>query len=148
MNRWPGLLAVVLVCLSLFGVSSCAPTDSPSGSKAVDTDKAGEPIPSPPTPRMDQVKDRIEAAIEQARRRELLTTNGFWTVFHGILGMGPSLTLTNPDTGEKVNALDYICSGGELRGLRFLPTRWGLDVQMGPPFVGQGHQDQFIAEMA
>lgn len=145
-----GNLAACLVLSAVVatGLFSCAPTDSPSVSAPVGTGSSGEPLTSPPKPQLDQVKDRIEAAIEQARRRELLTTNGFWTIFHGILGMGPSLTLTNPETGEKVNALDYICSGGELRGLRFLPTRWGLDVQMGPPFVGQGHQDQFIAEMA
>ena len=26
----------------------------------------------------------------------------------------------------------------------FIPTPWGLDVQMGPTYVGQGHQDQLI----
>src|SRR5262249_11785864 len=36
----------------------------------------------------------------------------------------------------------------ELRGLQFFPTKDGLDVRIGPSFVGQGHQDQFIAEMA
>ena len=56
--------------------------------------------------------------------------------------------LTDPDTKSRVNALDYICSGGEVRGMRFLQTKHGLDVQTGPTFVGQGHQDQYVAEMA
>jgi hypothetical protein len=101
------------------------------------------PVPTPAGPR-----SRIEAAIEHVRRRELLTTNGFWTVFHGILGLGPSVALRNPDTGQRVNAVDYICGGGALRGLEFIPTPYGLDVRTGPLFVGQGHQDQFVAEMA
>src|SRR5262249_38859165 len=45
-------------------------------------------------------------------------------------------------------AVDYICSGGELRGLEFVPTKDGLDVVTGKKmFESQGHQDQFIAEM-
>jgi hypothetical protein len=72
-------------------------------------------------------------------------------VFHGILGLGFDNTLLDPVTGERVKAIDHICSGKELRGLRFVPTQFGLDVQYGAMFpqgVGQGHQDQFIAEMA
>jgi hypothetical protein len=52
-------------------------------------------------------------------------------------------------TQTKVNALEYICNGGRLEGLRFIPTEWGLDVETtGPTGRGQGHQDYFIAEMA
>jgi hypothetical protein len=93
------------------------------------------------------ISTRLQTVVEHVRQRDLLTTNAFWTIFHGILGLGPSVTLRDPETGKLVPALDYICSGGELRGLRFLPTKHGLDVQMGPLSVGQGHQDQFVAEM-
>src|SRR5262249_41854229 len=104
--------------------------------------------PGSPTVPPNGLKERIELAIDQVRRRDLLTTNGFWTVFHGILGLGPRVMLLNPDTGTRVNALDYICEGGDVRGMRFIPTQDGIDVQTGPMFVGQGHQDQFTAEMA
>jgi hypothetical protein len=100
--------------------------------------------PAPP----DALKTRIDAAIALIRRRELRTDNGFWTVFHGILGLGPSVELVNPETGKHVNALDYIAGGGKLPGLSFKPTAQGLDVETMPgTFVGQGHQDQFVAEM-
>ena len=34
------------------------------------------------------------------------------------------------------------------RGLRFIPTRDGLDVETAPgAFIAQGHNDQFVAEM-
>jgi hypothetical protein len=106
-----------------------------------------EAIAIVPSPRQGGIEQRINAALNQIQQRELLTTNSFWTVFHGILGLGPTATVRSPDTGVRINALDYICNGGELRGLEFIPTPYGLDVRTGPQFVGQGHQDQFIAEM-
>jgi hypothetical protein len=135
----------------------CPPAEDPSSDKpsqetAVQT-APPEQLPSANTSPTDYVSDsalkkRIEAAIDQVRHRELLLSNGFWTVFHGILGVGPSLTLKHPLLGIPVNAIDYICDGGELRGLRFIPTEYGVDVETGEMFVSQGHQDQFIAEMA
>jgi hypothetical protein len=94
------------------------------------------------------LQDRVRAAILHVRQRDLLRSNSFWTVFHGLLGVGPDATLLDSQTRQRVGALDYICQGGEIRGLQFIPTSHGLDVRTGPFFVGQGHQDQFIAEMA
>jgi hypothetical protein len=136
----------------LLSLASCAPVDPPPAKNdkpAADEKYAdAEPLTVPPSTQPVGVKDRIEMALDQVRQRDLLTTNGFWTVFHGILGLGPSVTLLNPDTGQRVNALDYVCKGGEVRGLQFVPTRDGIDVLNGQVFVSQGHQDQFIAEMA
>jgi hypothetical protein len=99
----------------------------------------------------DQLRRRIELAIKNVRDRQLLTDHGFWTIFHGILGLGPGTNLFDPDTGQPVNAIDYICKGGKVRGMEFIPTAHGLDVLTATTpelqFVGQGHQDQFIAEM-
>jgi len=137
--------------------AACAPVTPPPEDK---TDKTDEEAPTPVlhlpevlhTPRDDKVtpaQARVRAAIDAVRRRELLMTHGFWTVFHGILGLGPSLQLRNDMTGERVNAMDYIFAGGEMRGLGFLPTKYGLDVPSAKDGigVGQGHQDQFVAEM-
>jgi hypothetical protein len=131
---------------------SCAPVDPPKAETRHDGPAAAPAavLPSPElgTAPLDSLHVRMASAIEQARRRDLLTTNGFWTVFHGILGLGPSIALLDPDTGQRVNALDYIAGGAEVRGLRFVPTRDGLDVETRPgTFVSQGHQDQFVAEM-
>jgi hypothetical protein len=113
-------------------------------------ERIGLPMPQKqPAVAVDSnLSHRIEAALKNVRERDLLATNSFWTIFHGILGTGPEATLLDPMTQQRVNAIDYICKGGEIRGLSFLPTADGLDVQTGPQFVGQGHQDQFIAEMA
>ena len=145
-TRNPIRLAVVWVvgasvlCATM--VVSCAPgpksATAPSSSSALRPELKTDTI----------LRDRIFSAIESARTRDLLTTHGFWTVFHGILGLGLSVTLQNPETGQKFNALDYIAAGHEVRGLQFIQTKFGLDVRNGYDFVGQGHQDQFIAEMA
>lgn len=148
-KTWIGLAVGALAAIVC---ASCAPVDSPTvATKSLEESELPPPerleltpSPLPPGPR-----PRIEAAIDNVRSREMLTTNGFWTVFHGILGLGPkAVTLRNPETGAHVNAVDYICNGGTVRGMQFISTKWGLDVQTGPQFVGQGHQDQFIAEMA
>jgi hypothetical protein len=113
----------------------------------------GKEITKPPIDVPVELKPRIEVAIAQVESRDLLTTNNFWTVFHGILGSGLERTmLTDPATKKKVNAIEYICGGGEIKGMQFLPRPNGLDVLTAEGFnyqgVAQGHQDQFIAEMA
>lgn len=142
MRRYLPFLIVLLAFTSV----ACPPAPPPESAKK----SIGPKIEvSPPLETPEHLKERIEAALEQIQGRDLLTTHAFWTVFHGILGSGLEKTmLTDPLTKKKINAIDYICDGGEIRGLQFLPTKDGLDVQTGPQYVGQGHQDQFIAEMA
>jgi hypothetical protein len=130
---------------------ACPPSPKDDPSKK-DNAKPDDKKPTDYQP--DQLKTRVAAALDEVRGRDLLTTHAFWTVFHGILGMGiENTTLYNPETKKRVNAIDYICDGGEIRGLQFLPTKDGLDVvdtrtRPDLQFVAQGHQDQFIAEMA
>jgi hypothetical protein len=148
------LAGLALAAAAAIAFAACAPVDPdpsddgpappqlPVGAEKLDK----MPLPAP---RPAGLRQRIEAAIDNARERQLDTNNGFWTVFHGILGLGPSLTLRHALTNERINAVDYICKGGKLRGLEFVPTEHGLDVRTLPGGgVGQGHQDQFIAEMA
>ena len=149
------LIAVTAGAVAAFVGLNCAPVDVPGPEEG----KATAPPPSVPAPAAraaaasgdwtdNGLKTRIDAAIDQVKHRDLITTNGFWTVFHGILGLGPSVELLDPTTGKRVVALEYIAGGGEVRGLRFLPTPDGLDVETRPgTFVSQGHQDQFVAEM-
>src|SRR5262249_55309115 len=133
----------LLLCL-LALAWSCAPSEEPTAAEQRDPPERAEPRPVV----QREPGERIRAAIQHVRQRDLLTSNSFWTVFHGILGVGPDTTLLHAESGQRVKAIDYICQGGEIRGLQFLPTRHGLDVRMGPSYIGQGHQDQFVAEMA
>lgn len=142
-----GIFAVVLACAPLESVAPDVDEDTSEHNREVvlppekPEKKELEPVP-------DGLKQRIEAAVKNVRTRELATTNGFWTIFHAILGLGPGVELVDPKTKERVNALQYICDGGTLRGLVFKPTLTGADVVSTMDGSGQGHQDQFIAEMA
>jgi hypothetical protein len=164
MNRMKRLLvAGLLLLLLLWG---CAPVEGPAdldeGEAWAFTPATGGKEPpaapkaakkeTPPIP--DGLRQRVAAAITNVRKRTLTTTNAFWTVFHGILGLGPDVELTNPRTKEKVKALDFICDGGELRGINFRPLPLadpahplGVEVISTMDGQGQGHQDQFISEM-
>lgn len=128
---------------------TCAPVTPPATTETAPDNTPVEKLTLAPKPIEISARTRIEAAIENVRKRRLYTDNGFWTIFHGILGLGPGLMLHNRDTGAKLNAVEHIASGGELRGLNFPQTKYGLDVSLREPIgVGQGHQDQFVAEMA
>jgi hypothetical protein len=148
MNTKTPILAL-LGAAAAFVCATCAPVHEPRPLESEDPTASvpAESLPKAPEPARDPLRARLEAAIQNVRERDLQISNGFWTIFHGILGLGPHVTLLDPETGRRVNAVDYICDGGELRGLRFNQTRYGLDVQLGPFMVGQGHQDQFVAEM-
>jgi hypothetical protein len=139
------IILLLTVLLITWGCAPVGPPDPPpddGGGPAV-TDGAGKGKPLP-----SGLRNRVEAAVRDVRARTLLTGNAFWTIFHGILGLGPDVELTNGATGAKVNALEYIRKGGALRGLAFQPTANGVEVLTLRDTEGQGHQDQFIAEMA
>jgi hypothetical protein len=136
-----------LLSLFCFFILSCAPRDD-TPPNAV-PENVGEPNDVvAPLKLPDALQARIDAAIANVRNRDLRTTNHFWMVFHGILGLGPDVTLLDDATGKRVNALERICTGTGIDGLVFIATRDGLDVESQPGTgVGQGHQDQFVAEM-
>jgi hypothetical protein len=149
-------ILTTLIGAAVLAAASCAPGEdaipeaAPAPQPAALPEEAPAPQPGPGQAASPNavLEKRIRAAIRQTERRDLLTTHGFWTVFHGILGLGPSVTLLDPATGARVKALDYVADGKRVRGLRFVPTQFGLDVETRPgTFISQGHQDQFVAEM-
>lgn len=145
------LLVVAAAGLAVLTVG-CPPTDLPPlPQSAKEPETKAKPVPAAlhfDRGPKDPLQARLEAAITQSVERDLTTSHGFWTVFHGILGLGPSINLLDTKTGQRVNALDYIADGGKLNGLEFIPTPDGLDVLVAPgTFVSQGHIDQFVAEM-
>jgi len=132
---------VALICLML------ACTGCPPSAPVV----TAPTLPAPSTVKVDPLKVRLEAAIDSVIHRDLEVSHGFWTVFHGILGLGPDVMLLDRKTGKKTKALDYIRQGGDMEGLRFDNRGQGLDVFTATDttrFFAQGHQDQFVAEMA
>lgn len=149
MRRYLGLFMVLLAFTGI----ACPPAPKV---EPINKDIVKTTPPPPPPANLEALRPRLETALQLVRERDLQADHGFWTVFHGILGTGLDKTmLRHPKTKKQVNAIEYICSGEEMPGLDFIPTRHGLDVRTVSPlanmeleFIAQGHQDQFIAEMA
>lgn len=138
-------LLPLIAAFALVLAVGCPPRD-PNPPPPDDDGNGKTTAPPPKIP--EALRPRIEQAIDNVRSRDLSTTHAFWTIFHGILGLGPDVDLVDPLTKKRVNALDYICAGGNIRGLEIVKTEHGIDVvtQAGTG-VGQGHQDQMVAEM-
>ncbi|HEX3315821.1 MAG TPA: hypothetical protein VHR72_13050, partial [Gemmataceae bacterium] len=109
--------------LAFFLVTSiaCAPSAPPRPKTAepvvAPAPEKSAPEELPPITDSALLAKRISSVLDDVHGRDLLTTHGFWTVLHGILGMGLDATLTDPVTHEKVSALDRIRSGKGIRGL-------------------------------
>jgi hypothetical protein len=143
---------VVFASVFLLACTGCPPAPIASVPSTAAAPATVDKLPaSTVTGSVDPLKVRLEAAIDMVRGRGLDQSHGFWTVFHGILGLGPDLKMTDSKTGRQVKALDYIRLGGEMPGLRFDVEPQGVDVFTATDrdrFFAQGHQDQFVAEMA
>src|SRR5438552_3676403 len=152
-HRFWGFFLLALfgaVVLALVGLS-CAPGDDPTASGNASGNEETRPSTAPPPMEIPEArKGRIDTVLKHIRERMLLTDHSFWTIFHGILGMGPDdAMLLDPQTKKRIKAIDYIAEGGEVRGLEFRPTADGVEVETMPgSIIGQGHLDQFVAEMA
>jgi hypothetical protein len=153
------LLLYTLAFLGMTGIT-CAPRDDNPPPKP--GPNPGEVKKTPPIqPKVlaelpQSFKERLDAARQHIRQRSIPTTHSFWTVFHGILGVGPeNAMLFDMESGNKIKAIDHVCNGGvwrnePMRGLEFREHRDGSVEVVTRPGSGtfQGHQDQFIAEMA
>src|SRR5712691_5000210 len=108
------LLILPVVLLALTAVT-CAPHD-----ETIDRKSAVEPeaINLPAKKALAEIptglKPRLDAAMEHVRQRDLLTTHAFWTIFHGILGMGLDTMLFDQDLGTRSKAIDMIRKGADL----------------------------------
>jgi hypothetical protein len=153
------LLPIVAVAGLALALATCSPMDTSHSTRERDeTDGPKKPTPAviedPSRPANNDVfRKRLELAIKNVRDRKLQTTHGFWTVFHAILGLGPKdAMLKDPADGKTYNAFQYVCDGGRVPGMEFVPTADGLDVASAATpdqfYMYQGHQDQFVAEMA
>jgi hypothetical protein len=146
---------ISIALFALLGWIGCAPVDEPTtDSPGAQGEQIGKPKPIDVNVDLGMLKERVQAALNVVKDRDLLTTHAFWTVFHGILGNGLDAKIRNTFTKEEYSALDYIRKGGAIAGLEFIvheniaDGKDGIDVRIGPTFVGQGHPDQFVAEMA
>lgn len=135
---WP-LLGLLLLLVSSVPLSGCAESSVSSAAAApprsADIDD-------------DQLRDRVDQAIDVCRRRHLVAeSNAAWQVVHGILAFGPDLQLDVQ--GKPTSALQYLQNGGRLLGWNLVPGDKGLEaiLEAGSK-SGQGHEDQWLGYMS
>jgi hypothetical protein len=98
----------------------------------------------------------VDKTLEFNRDSRLLSVdrNAAWQVAHGAVAYGKDLKLVVGD--QTLDALDYLFSGGEMRGWEL--TSGGILPSTGRPsvnayveagsYVGQGHVDQFLGYLS
>src|SRR5438132_9961234 len=98
-------LISLMAATAVFFSSSCAPEppDSDGKSPPQPTTRTTDQQTPAFQPWPDGLRSRVDAAIKNVRDRDIRVTNSFWTVFHGILGLGPDVTLLDEKTGKRVN---------------------------------------------
>src|ERR1700686_4825523 len=82
----------LVAALVLLACTGCPPGPSstssiPSANSAANTTDTSAVRP------LDPLETRIVAAINLVRGRSLDQSHGFWTIFHGILGLGPDVKM-------------------------------------------------------
>src|SRR5262245_27252434 len=114
-----------------------------SGLTCAPRDEGTRDAPPVDKPRRDKstnlngkdLKAAVEAALTEIKNRTLVPGQGFWTIFHAILGMGFDTELLVGKNGKRVRAIDYIlddqrdADGKEMPGRSFLITAHGADVE-------------------
>ncbi len=100
---------------------------------------------------------RMDGVIKKIHARELRSdTNTPWVVMHAVIAYEKDMTVTDAESGKKVNAIEYLLTQARHDGKRIwrndkgepaLPTR-GLSFGMRQSFLIQDHVDQFLMAFA
>ncbi|MBS0209428.1 MAG: ADP-ribosylation factor-directed GTPase activating protein isoform b [Planctomycetes bacterium] len=135
-----GLLGVYAGALFLTGCNDTSATSSPT---------APAPAASTALPSDEQLKARLDAVIDEVKRRRLNPkVNNAWQIVHGVLSYGYDLQLS-VDGQPVTKGLDWILNGGEFKGWVFTPGEKGLESPLDPGSkVGSGHEDQWVGYMS
>lgn len=139
----------VLHLLALATLVGCEPIE-PGG------DLPGTPITAVPSEQ--QLGERLDDVLEftYEARHLTLQDHAAWQILHGALAYKRNFLVDQPD-GTRVSAVNYILSGGRVRGfdteigtqLDAASDQYGLRILMDPGSkAGQGHRDQWLAVLA
>lgn len=105
----------------------------------------------------EDLTPRIDAAIKKIHQRELVAgENTPWVIMHAVIAYEQDITVTDPATGVKHNAISFLMKharDGDQRiyqmgkGVPRLRTR-GITPGFGKSFIMQDHVDQFLMSYA
>jgi len=141
--------ATLTIAIALTTLSGCQSKSEPESRDA--QEQVGKPVHAGMP-----LQDLIEQTLLFNRDKRMLSVdrNAAWQVAHGAVAYGKDLKLQVD--GKEVSALEYLFSGGQIRGweLSLGPTLANTNrpsikayVEAGS-YVGQGHVDQFIGYLS
>jgi hypothetical protein len=143
--RLPRLLGVPAVLALLIAAAFTTGCDKqPAKSTTAETTPA-----TASQPKDDVLRDRVDAVIDYSRDNRTLSTNthNAWQIVHGILPYGRSFKIEKD--GQKIGALDWLLSGGDLKGWDLTPGDHGVHAELAPGSkAAQGHPDQWIGYLS
>ena len=158
-GKFASTIGALMLC-----ASGCAPSGDETrvqGAKAIEVGgaKATEANVNTTGAKTLDVKDLlvlVDKTLEFNRDSRLLSVerNAAWQVAHGAVAYGEDLKLVVGD--QTLDALDYLFSGGEMRGWELtagdtLPSTGRPSVNAyveAGSYVGQGHVDQFLGYLS
>jgi hypothetical protein len=91
------------------------------------------------------LRDRIDVVVDSALNNRTLNdkTHNAWQVIHGILPYGREFKIDHD--GQLIPALDWLLTGGELKGWDLYPGPHGVIAKLEPGSkAAEGHPDQWI----
>ena len=98
---------------------------------------------------MDQLRDRIDAAVDHTLHNRTLNTrdHNAWQIVHGILPYGKAFKIEHE--GQLIPAEDWLLQGNQLNGWELRPGEKGVIAVLAPGSkAAQGHPDQWIGYLS
>lgn len=108
-----------------------------------------QPVTQTPLPSDEQLRDRVDRAIEFTYTKRHLSTEdqAAWQIVHGALAYGRDFQIYHE--GKLVPAIDYLLGGGALRGWVLRKGDHGLEAVLeAGSKTGQGHEDQWLGYLS
>lgn len=133
-----------LLCLVVAGCEDTLPVDGPATTKVSDRKESAvaDDDPRELVPLIDEVLD-----FTRDRRQLDSTRHAAWQILHGVLAYGRDFEITHE--GKPVNTIDWVFTGGQLRGWTMRPGEVGLKAVLeAGSKAGQGHEDQWLAVLS
>lgn len=112
-------------------------------------EKPQPPVAQAPLPSDNELRDRVDRAIEFTYTNRHLSTKdqAAWQIVHGALAYGRDFEIYHD--GQLVGAMDYLLGGGSLRGWVLRKGDHGLEAVLeAGSKTGQGHEDQWLGYLS
>jgi hypothetical protein len=164
MIRISGLLPSVLVwTLSFLAMLGCnSASDSATGQATATTpvSTTGTAADADALPSDDEILRQIDEALEYTYDHRRLSVGqtandqAAWQIIHGALAYKREFLVS--DGGRDVSAVEYVLSGGKMKGLEFrsgdlldeATRRYGIATVIAEDKMGQGHADQWLGYLS